>query len=227
MNKLRIRALCALIAPITPWMQGCKEPEPEVEDGGGSAEDGTVTDGGTADGSSSEAACAEQDDQVLFSSDGMIVAPMELNAAENLGIDVAGSRTPEMGTLTLTFTTTCDGPLHLWAMVWDANGGIDPENADSVYYQVDEQEEQAWIWGCDTDGPDQMWHWLPMQQWTEECEQEPFVIESLPAGEHTLVFRGWEGGVGGIDIAAIAAVVVSHVEDTDPSPYFEIPEPEM
>jgi hypothetical protein len=107
-------------------------------------------------------------------------------------------------------------------------GGVDPENADSLYVQVDDGEERAWLYGCETDGPDTQWHWLPVEAWTmTQCQHEPFVVETLPAGEHTIVIRSREGGVGGIDVAAIAAVVVSHVPETDPSPFFPIPEPEM
>jgi hypothetical protein len=206
---------------------GCTTNPMGQGEGGSEATEGTASEGGTADASSGEPACTDQDDQVLFASEGMLVSPMELEDADAIGIEVVGSRTPEMGTLTLSFTTTCEGPLHLFAMVWDSNGGIEPENADSVYVQIDDEEEQAWLYGCDTDGPDQLWHWLPMKAWTmTECDQEPLMVESLPAGEHTITFRGREGGVGGLDIAAIAAVVVSHVEDTDPSPFFPIPEPE-
>jgi hypothetical protein len=196
------------------------------EGGSATAESGgTASEGGTADGSSGAPACTVEDDQIMFASDGALLAPMALEDATDLGIDVAGSRTPEMGTLTLSFSTTCEGPLHLWAMVWDSSGGIDPENADSIYVQVDGGEEWPWLYGCDTDGPDMMWHWLPVRAWTmEECDHEPFVVEGLPAGDHTVVIRGREGGVGGIDIAAIGAVVVSHVETTDPSTFYEIPE---
>jgi hypothetical protein len=227
MERPRTGALSALIALSTIWGTGCKDPEEEVSETSGASEEGTASEGGTADASSGEPACTDQDDQVLFASEGVLVSPMELENAGALGIEVVGSRTPEMGTLTLEFTTTCDGPLHLFAMVWDANGGVDPDNADSVYVQIDDDEEQAWLYGCDTDGPDQLWHWLPMKAWTmTQCDHDPFMVESLPAGVHTITFRGREGGVGGLDIAALAAVVVSHVEDTDPSPFFPIPEPE-
>lgn len=196
-------------------------------DGGSASEEsgGTASEGGTADGSSGAPACTVEDDQILFATDGTLLAPMALEDATGLGIRVAGSRTPEMGTLTLSFSTTCEGPLYLWALVWDSMGGIDPENADSIYVQVDGGQEWPWLYGCDTDGPGELWHWLQVRAWTmEACEHDAFVVEGLPAGDHTVVIRGREGGVGGIDIAAIGAVVVSHVETTDPSPFFEIPE---
>lgn len=204
---------------------GCTpDPAGEGETGTEGSEGTAATEGGTADGSTGAVACGSEDDELLWAYDGMLVAPMALENATGLGIDVAGSRTPEMGTLTLTFTTTCEGPLHLWALAWDANGGIDPDNADSIYVQVDDGVEQAWLYGCETDGPDQLWRWLPVEAWTmTDCAHDPFVVDALPAGDHTIVFRGREGGVGGIDIAAIAAVVVSHVPETDPSTLYEIP----
>lgn len=208
------------------WM-GCKTDPMGQGDAGseGDESEGTASEGGTADGSTGAPACTTEDDQLLWASDGMLVAPMALEDATGLGIQVAGSRTPEMGTLTLSFSTTCEGPLHLWAMVWDSMGGIDPENADSIYVQVDGGEERAWLYGCDTDGPDMLWHWLAVRAWTMNgCDHDPFVVEALPAGDHTIVLRGREGGVGGIDIAALGAVVVSHVEETDPSTFYEIPE---
>lgn len=224
MIQPRMGARCALMALSLTWA-GCKADtmgegsESSASDGS----DGTAT-GGTADGSSGAVACTNEDDLLLFANEGEVVAPMALENATELGIDVVGSRTPEMGTLTLSFSTTCEGPLHLWALVWDANGGNDPDNADSVYVQVDDGEERAWLYGCDTDGPDQEWHWLSLQAWTMNgCEHDPFVVEALPAGDHTIVIRGREGGVGGIDIAALAAVVVSHVEETDPSTFYDVP----
>jgi hypothetical protein len=217
-------AVYALVALSLTWSGCTTEPSGEG-DAGSEGSEGTATGGGTADDSSGQAACAEQDDQLLFANEGVLVAPMALEQATELGIDVVGSRTPEMGTVTMTFTTTCEGPLHLWAAVWDANGGNDPDNADSIYVQVDDGEERAWLYGCETDGPDQLWHWLPVRAWTMNgCEHDPFVVEALPAGDHTIVIRGREGGVGGLDIAAIAAVVVSHVEATDPSTLYAFPE---
>jgi hypothetical protein len=80
-----------------------------------------------------------------------------------LGIDVARSGTSEMGTVTMAFTTRCDGPLHLWALVWDAIGGPSMENADSLYVSVDGGEEQAWLYGCVTEEDvDTRWRWLPV-----------------------------------------------------------------
>jgi len=223
MKQPRMGATFALIALSLTW-SGCKT-EPSEAEAGSEGSEGTATASETADGSSGAAPCTNEDDQILWAADGMVVAPMALEDATALDLQVAGSRTPEMGTLTLELTTTCEGPIHMWAMVWDANGGIDPENADSIYVQLDDYEERAWIYGCDTDGPDMLWHWLSVRAWNEDgCEHEPYVIESLPVGEHTITIRGREGGVGGIDIAAFAAMVVSHVEDTDPAAFYEIPE---
>ena len=222
MKQPRTGAVFALMALSLTW-SGCKEDPSEATEEGAETEEGTATEGGTAD-SSGEPACTIEDDQLLFASEGDLVAPMLLEDADGLGIQVAGSRTGEMGTLTLSFSTTCEGPLYLWGYVWDSSGGVDPENADSLYVQVDAGEEQAWLYGCETDGPDMLWHWLAVEAWSMNgCEHEPFAVETLPAGDHTIVIRGREGGTGGIDIAALAAMVVSHVEDTDPSTFYEPP----
>lgn len=226
MTQPRMGIASALIAQFV-WMlslPGCKEDPSEIEEGSEGME-GTATEGGTAEGSTGVMACGTEDDQVMFANEGMLVPPMELGFAEILGIEVARSGTSEMGTVTMTFDTTCEGPLYLWALVWDVAGGVDPDNADSIYVQVDDGEEQAWLYGCETNGLNERWHWLPMEGWTmTQCEHEPFFLESLPAGTHTVVLRGREGGMGGVDVAAIAAVVVSHAPETDPSPFFPIPE---
>jgi hypothetical protein len=220
----RTELFFALIAlSLTTW--GCTpDPTGEGEEGTGASDD-TATGGGTVDDSTGAMACGTEDDQVMFAVDGELLPPMELGDAGVLGIQVARSGTSEMGTLTMTFATTCEGPLHLWALVWDAFGGVDPENADSLYVQVDGGEEQAWLYGCVTDGVNETWHWLPMEAWTmTQCQHDPFVVETLAAGEHSIVIRSREGGAGGIDVAAIAAVVVSHDPETDPTPFFPIPE---
>lgn len=215
-----ISALVALLLTAG----GCKPDSNEGEEGTEGSES-TASGGGTADDSTGAMVCGAEDDQVMFAVDGELLPPMELGLAGILGIEVARSGTSEMGTLTMTFATTCEGPLHLWALVWDAYGGVDPENADSLYVQVDGGEEQAWLYGCVTDGPNETWHWLPVESWTmTQCQHDPFVVETLAPGEHSIVIRSREGGVGGIDVAAIAAVVVSHVPETDPTPFFPIPE---
>lgn len=204
---------------------------PNTSSGGGTETgeaSGTMSEGGTEDGSTGSSACAlDQDAQVTWANQGTLVPPMELGFADILGIDVARSGTSEMGTVTMAFTTTCDGPLHLWALVWDSIGGETMDNADSIYVSVDGGEEQAWLYGCHSEeGVNTQWRWLPVEAWTmTQCDHAAFVIDSLPAGEHSIVVRGREGGSGGIDVAAIAAVVVSHDPQTDPAPFFEIPEP--
>src|SRR5690606_8276372 len=119
-----------------------------------------------------------------------------------------------------------EGPLFLWALVWDSTGGVEPENADSLYVGVEGGDEQARLYGCATEqGVDERWWWLPVQRWTMTgCDHEPMVLE-LPAGEHSVAIRTREGG-GDIDVAAIAAVVVSHDFGLDPSPFFPLEEPE-
>jgi hypothetical protein len=192
----------------------------------GSDASGTASAGETAD-ASGEPGCTNPDTQVLFANEGMLMPPMELGFAEILGIEVARSGTSEMGTLTMTFTTTCDGPLQLWALVWDSVGGPTPENADSIYVSIDGVEEQPWLYGCVTEaGVNEQWRWLPVEAWTmTQCGHEP-VASDLVAGEHTIVVRSREGGSGGADVAAIGAVVVSHDPEIDPAPFFPIPEEE-
>ncbi len=217
------RALMALLLPLP--LAGCKTDPMGTGDTGTEDTAGTASEAGSGD-STGAPACGAEDDQLLLAYEGELLPPMELGFADILNIEVARSGTSEMGTLTLTFATECEGPLHLWALVWDAYGGIDPENADSIYVQVDDGEERAWLYGCVTDGANEQWHWLPVEGWTETgCDHEPLVVEDVPAGEHRIVIRSREGGVGGIDVAAIAGVVVSHVPETDPFPLFPIPEP--
>ena len=91
----------ALMALSLTW-SGCKEDPSEEVDAGTETAEGTATEGGTAD--SGEPACTVEDDQLLWANDGELAAPMLLEDATALGIQVAGSRTDEMGTLTLSFS---------------------------------------------------------------------------------------------------------------------------
>lgn len=216
-------ALALGCSPNTSGNGGTDGEDPSGS-GSGSASASDTTNG---EGSTGAATCtnADQDTQITFANQGTLVPPMELGFADILGIDVARSGTSELGTVTMPFTTTCNGPVHLWALVWDAVGGVTNENADSLYVTIDDGDEQAWIYGCVTEeGVDQRWRWLPLESWTmTQCNHIPFVVD-LPPGEHTIVVRSREGGSGGIDVAAIAGVVISHDPQTDPSPFFPIPD---
>src|SRR5690606_34780901 len=103
----------------------------------------------------------------------------------------------EMGTLTVGINTMCPGPLHVWALVWDEQGGVEPQNADSLYISLDGSEESAWLYGCDTaDETDFTWWWLPVRAWTmTECGHDPLVY-AVSAGDHQIVVRSREGGIG-------------------------------
>lgn len=165
-------------------------------------------------------ACEDPETDVLWGYDGALADPMELGDAGQLGIQVARSQVAEEGTLTLSFSTTCAGPIYLWALVWDSLGGVDMENADSLYYSVDGGEEQAWNYGCFTDGTDERWWWLPLDSWSmTDCDHNPFEL-MLPVGEHTIVVRNREAG-GGPNVAAIAAVVYSHDPEVDLTQYID------
>jgi hypothetical protein len=224
----RLGIACALVA-LSLGSLGCDTNTSGGGEGTDGSESGTAGEGGTAegdtadDGSSGENACGAQDTLLTWAYDGVLVPPMELGEAGILGIDVARSGTDEQGTLTMTITTTCDGPLHLWALVWDSVGGPTNENADSLYISVDGGDEHIWLYGCRTEeGADQLWRWLSVESLISECDHEPVVFD-VAAGEHTIVVRSREGGTGGIDVAAIGAVVVSHDPQTDPALLYPIP----
>ncbi len=177
---------------------------------------------GTAGSSSGEPAC-EPETQALYADAAMLTEPMSLGEAEMLQRDVARSHMADMGTMTMEFSTTCAGPIYVWALVWDHNGGIEPENPDSLYITIDDGEEQTWIYGCGTDeDTDMRWWWLPVDAWSgSECDHAPLELD-LPEGDHTIVIRNREDGVD-VDVAAIAAVVVSHDMEADPTEFIAPP----
>ncbi len=184
------------------------------------------TGSGTAgSGSSGAPACADPETQGVFTdaAEAVLEGPMALGPADMLMRDVARSHIAEEGTVTVSFTTTCGGPVYLWALVWDIDGGPDPENADSLYVSVDGGEESAWLYGCGTDDAiDSRWWWLPIDAWTEaDCDHTPLMLD-LPAGAHTVTLRNREAGVD-IDVAAIAAVLLSHDPGADPNEFFAPP----
>lgn len=194
----------------------CDEPE----NGG---ETGAAATGSDSEGSSGPS-CTNPDSQVLFAYEGTLVEPMGLGPADSLGFDVARSLLEGQGTVTLEFSTTCDGPIHMWALLWDLTGGNEMENADSLYFSVDGGEEQTWLYGCSTtEGVDNTWWWLQTETWTmSACDHQPLNI-GLPAGDHSIVIRNREPGAAE-NVAAIGAVVISHDPGIDPASFVELPE---
>lgn len=214
---------------VAGWVTAC---QPDTEGEGDSAAGATTDpsgDTGTASegsGSSGEPACEEPDAQVLWAQDGEAMDPMAIADGNTLGVDVARSWSAEQGTLTLQFSTECDGPIHMWALVWDSVGGVEMDNADSLYFTIDDQDEQTWLYGCNTPGSSMgQWLWQSMDAWTEEgCFHDLLDLELL-AGDHTIVFRNREGGMG-VNVASFAGVVWSHDPTADPSQFLEPPIPE-
>jgi hypothetical protein len=203
-------AWIALVPGCTPNASGTDTVEPTGE---------TET---AESGSSGEMMCTDDDSQVLWATEGMLTAPMELALADSLGFDVARSLMAEQGSLTLSFTLACDGPLHMFALVWDMTGSNEPENADSLYISVDGGEEVTWLYGCSTVADDdERWWWLPIEVWTmSNCDHVPIELD-LAAGEHTITLRNREQGAA-IDVAAIAGVVVSHDQGVDLNQYHDL-----
>lgn len=197
---------------------------PSESGGSGTDSSGPSESTGTDAGSSSGASCADAESQVLFAYEGTLVDPMGLGPADTLGFDVARSLIEEMGTVTLEFTTTCAGPIYMWALLWDQTGGNEMDNADSLYFALDGGEEQTWLYGCSTtEGTDETWWWLGAETWAMSgCDHQPLELE-LPAGDHTLVIRNREPGAGQ-NVAALGAVVVSHDPDADPNTFVELSE---
>lgn len=189
-------------------------------DTGGETSMGAASSGGTG-----EPACADPETQALYAdADTAILAdPMGLGFADMLQRDVARSHTAEMGTLTLAFETTCAGPVFFSALLWDYSGGIDPDNPDSLYFTIDDGEEQTWLYGCRTEeDTDQRWWWLPLEAWGGSACDHALLDLELAAGPHTLVIRNREAGLD-IDVAAIAAIMVSHDIDADPTQFIDPP----
>ncbi|MCX4244983.1 hypothetical protein [Paraliomyxa miuraensis] len=219
-SALALTALAMLGPGCTPNADG------ESAETGNDDTTGTATEADTADGSSGTPACAaEPNTQVAWTRDGVLMEPMTLGDADVLGIQVARSGADEMGTVTVEVTTTCEGPLYLWALVWDESAGDEPNNADSLYLSVDGSEETTWLYGCSTVA-DYTWWWLPVQTWAGNgCTHTPLWYE-VEAGTHSIVVRNREGGVGGTDVAAIAGIVVSHDAGIDPSQFLPLGEEE-
>ncbi|MCA9706852.1 MAG: hypothetical protein KDK70_13450 [Myxococcales bacterium] len=212
MRTIGIATACFALWACTPNESG--------NDASGASSDDTAA----GSDSSGMPACTDPDSQVLWANEGMLMPPMELGFADSLGFDVARSLSPEAGTLTLSFTTNCGGPLYVFGLLWDATGGSDTENADSLYLSIDGGEELTWLYGCSTvTGVDDQWYWLPLEQWTmANCEHLPPELD-LPAGDHTIVVRNREQGAG-VDVAAIGALVVSHDPGVDLNQYHDLTE---
>lgn len=199
------------------------------QSGAGSGESGSGSDvsGSGEEASSGSAACEDPGTQVLWAFQGEALEPMELVPSETFdGLDVARSWQGGLGTLTLEFATECSGPVYLWTFAWDEVGGTETDNADSFYVMIDEDEEFTWQYGCNTpaSAAQGRWAWLPIQVGAEEgCEQLDLALD-LEAGDHAIVYRNRENGVG-INVAAMVGVVVSRDPFADPYQFLEPPPP--
>lgn len=179
---------------------------------------GESTDDRGEESSGDPPACEEDDTDIAYAYDGMLVPPMQEFTSGILGFDVAFSDEAEAGTLTVSLHNDCAGPLYLWGLAWDFRPGPAPENADSYYVSIDGEPEVVWDYGCDTGAaPDAGWHWIPIQSSGGACMQMPVVVDLAP-GDHTIVVRNREEGsdISG-DAAAIGAIAWSHDPAMDPT----------
>lgn len=228
-------ALGALLWACSPTTGGQGSGEPTSDDDGedtggmqtgsgdtagpGSGDDATP---GTSGDSTGAPTCDDPDTMVLWAADGELGGLMGFGVSEELGgIEVARSWAAGDGTLTLRFELACEGPVYLWALVYDRVGGVMMENADSFFVALDDDAESVWWYGCDTpSGEEFVWQWDSLGVWTETaCDHDPLVPD-LGAGQHALTLRNRENGLDN-NVAAIAAVVVSHDPTIDPLQFLD------
>lgn len=155
-----------------------------------------------------------------------ITAPMGLEVVPILPDMplMARSYAADAGTVTFEIELSCPTDLTVFGLVWDHVEGAEPQNADSYYVTIDglPVTEPVWAYGCQTMGlgPDS-WSWQQLTEWTGVgCNTNPYDI-MLDAGLHELTFRNREAGSGGIDAAAIVAIVVTDDPNFDPSALYD------
>lgn len=210
-------------------------PSTATESGTTPGSDGESTSGST-DGSgdvttTGEPGCSDPETELLRASGGALTGDMALHTWPTWGEknQYVRSYGPD-GDLTLEFDLECGGPLFLWALVFDLLGDEavvqDPQdrsqefagdNADSLFVTIDDQEqEQPWLYGCNTPADaTYLWQWSQIEASPEQdCNQVALDLDLLP-GEHTIVIRNRESGMG-VNGMGIFAVVLSHDPDIEP-----------
>jgi hypothetical protein len=178
------------------------------------------------DESTTDDACGTELPALLWVEDATITLPMDVAIVSILPDTplMARSYTAELGAVTFEIDLSCPTELTVFGLVWDLVEGAEPQNADSYYVTVDglPVPEPTWAYGCETMGlGNESWSWQPLSVWTGMgCSSVPYGIV-LDAGLHELTFRNREGGSGGIDAAAIAAIVVTDDPAFDPSTLYD------
>jgi hypothetical protein len=198
------------------------------DDGSSSGTDGTSETSTAAvnDESTTEDACGADLPALLWVEDATVTLPMDVAIVSILPDTplMARSYTAELGAVTFEIDLSCPTELTVFGLVWDLVEGAEPQNADSYYVTVDglPVPEPTWAYGCETMGlGNESWSWQPLSVWTGMgCSSVPYGIV-LDAGLHELTFRNREGGSGGIDAAAIAAIVVTDDPAFDPSTLYD------
>lgn len=178
-----------------------------------------------SDGSSSGEPCGLELPMLLWAEDATVTAPMQLAVAEYLPDMpmMARSYAAEAGTVTFEVVLSCPAELTVFGLVWDFTEGAEPQNADSYYVTVDGLPipEPVWAYGCETVGlGSESWSWQTLTEWTGiGCASNPYDIV-LGAGAHEITLRNREEG-GGINAAAIAAIVVTDDPGLDPATLYD------
>jgi len=136
---------------------------------------------------------------------------------------MARSYAADAGSASFSFELACPTTVSFLGLVWDYQAGATPQNPDSYYFSVDglPVPEAVWAYGCTTTGlADQTWSWQQVSSWTMmDCDSTPFEVE-LAAGTHEITLLNREAG-GGIDAAAIIAIVVTEDPSFDPNTFYD------
>jgi hypothetical protein len=221
-----------------PGEDGTSSTSGTVDDGtslepdGGSTDPSSASDGSSSGGDepstgepSTGEPCNAELPSIHWASDAVLTDPMMLTTAIYLpGMpQMAYSSTAEAGTITFAFELACPATITVQGLVWDYSEGVEPANPDSFYATIDglPAPELEWAYGCATEGlGDESWSWQPLASVTRNgCATEPFEVE-LAAGTHELTLRNREAG-SGLDIAGIAAIVVTDDPGLDASTLYD------
>lgn len=193
-------------APMTTDLSTTGEPpDPSTtgpEDTGEPPDDSTTT---------GMPACPMPYSQTVLAKDATLVPPMVLGMSNAEQALVAFSPTAEMGIANFAIELPCEAQVAVWARVQDLRDGINMSNdPDSLYPHVDNQPEQGWLYGCQTEGLSDGYHWLRVRMGTPgaPCNTFQDLTPQLAAGAHTISFRNREPQYGSA-AAAISRVLVT------------------
>jgi hypothetical protein len=179
---------------------------------GADADDGRFDLGsGATDDGSLPTDCAQPSTLELQIEDANVVAPMTTTDVDGVGL-AAYSPDSDAGELQFTVDVACPGTYYLHGFVADGWSGVHSWGDPDSYYVSWPSGGTTWFYGCQTEGLDEGWRWLPVMHGVEGgyCDEVTRAELTLGEGPNVITVRNREGMTWDGYVAAIARLVVTN-----------------